>query len=253
MMSFKVWWVGGALLIAACGGQAFGSSGDDGNAGDAGTGGSRTGGTNAGGTGGNGTGGTTGGAGSSSSGGTSSAGGTFSFTSQWAEDYDQNCTIDANCHLVVEGDACACEGCENAAVSASVLDQYQSDWEAIECPNDPPTCTAACAEVAAACQGTDGGAPTGTCGTRTPKEIKADDYDRTCLSVDDCQLIYTGEVCNPCKCGFGAVNTGGYAEYLKDIEVDCSPGPDPCDCAGPGNLVCFKEAAAEMGICVLDD
>jgi hypothetical protein len=189
-------------------------------------------------------GGTGGSSGSSGMGG--SSGGTN--TEQWAHDYEQSCDFDDNCSLVQQGDKCACPTCNTGAVSSSVAEQYQSDWEMIMCPPGEPVCPeVACAEQLATCT------ESGKCYARPPLYIDGANYPTTCEQPSDCHAIFTGEVCSSCQCAIAAVNRDGYDQYREDVEsVDCSPGPSVCDCAPQGEVTCLIDVmAGGTGQCVV--
>jgi hypothetical protein len=82
-------------------------------------------------------------------------GGLASDTVIHARDYDQSCTVAADCVPIVEGSACAECPCWNAAINAS---QLPAEVEAAEgasasCPSEPMVWCGACSEAYAICQG----------------------------------------------------------------------------------------------------
>jgi hypothetical protein len=170
-------------------------------------------------------------------------------TEQWAADYDQSCDFDSHCTLVQQGDKCACPTCDTGAVSSSEAEHYQSDWESIMCPpGEPGVCPAiACAEQLATCT------ESGKCYAREPTYIDAANYPKTCEQPSDCHVIFTGEVCSSCQCATAAVNRDGYEQYREDVEsVDCSPGPNVCDCAPQLEVTCLVDVTGEgKGQCVM--
>jgi hypothetical protein len=232
---------GGSGASGGEGGTAGGSGASGGDGGTAG-GGVSTGGTHfgTGGTGGR-PGGTGGEAGSSG----------VPYTKLYASAYDQSCENDSQCSLVVEGDACLCANCVNAAVSRAAVDAYQADWEAIECPVEQIDigCGPGCMDILPACV-------SGTCTTRTPVYIEEADFDRTCVEDNDCHLIFTGEICSDCRCATAAVNTGAFATYEAMLEAaTCTPAPSLCDCAPPSAFSCVHDVDGETphGLCTLSE
>lgn len=258
-MALKSFKIVGLLCVglSGCSGDAFTSAGDGPDAGS-GSGGSAVGGdggvggsggssgSGGGATGGSGTGGSnTGGTGGRA--GASGASGASGNTELSASDYDQACTFDSECALVAEGDQCGCTGCANAAISSSAVGIWEEDASNIQCSMEPggPTCTGGCAQMLAACAG-------GTCTVRPPLFIEASNYDDTCATDSDCQLIYTGEVCSACRCGTAAINSGAYEQYLREIEgVVCAPGPSPCDCAPLELVSCEVDPMGGTGTCAV--
>lgn len=262
------------IVFVGCGGAAFQGEDDDdsggegamGSGGSSGKGGSSGSGASAGkgsggtaGRGGSGSGGTMGG--SAGSGNTGNEGGTGGSsgssgmggsgaganTEQWAADYDQSCHFDGDCTLVQQGNKCACPTCNAGAVSSSVAEQYQSDWEMIRCPPGEPVCPEiACVEQLATCT------ESGECYARTPTYIDGANYPKTCEQPSDCHAIFTGEVCSSCQCATAAVNREGYDQYREDVEsVDCSPGPSVCDCAPQSEVTCLIDVMSGTGQCVI--
>lgn len=65
-------------------------------------------------------------------------------------------------------------------------------------------------------------------------DIRTTSYDRKCVSDTDCVAVYSGEVCNTCRCPNAAVSQKDADRYKKDLEsilkacgtrakVDCEP------------------------------
>ncbi len=103
----------------------------------------------------------------------------------------------------------------------------------------------ACQQVLAACA-------KGMCTYRKPVNIDGQSYDKSCLTANDCHLIYTGEVCSACQCGTAAVSTKGYDQYLRDRgSPQCTPGPGVCDCAPQTNVHCALMPPQVTGVCTV--
>ena len=45
--------------------------------------------------------------------------------------------------------------------------------------------------------------------------IHAEDYDRSCVTADDCVVIHVGDVC-ACDCTSAAINEADLQQYLDD-------------------------------------
>jgi hypothetical protein len=244
---------GGGAGGATGGTQNTGGTGNTGNTGGSEGGSVAVGGTSGrGGAGGSGAlGGTGNPGGSAGTSGSAGSGGTGAMsTEQWASEYEQGCEFDANCSLVVQGDKCGCPNCDNGAVNHGVLAQYQSDWEAIQCPMGGPDVICpeiACQEQLASCS------KEGKCYARTPTYIDGANYPKSCQLPGDCHVIITGEVCASCRCATAAVNQEGYDQYLSDIDgIDCNPGQNPCDCAPQLDATCLIDVmGGGIGECVV--
>ncbi|MDP3235428.1 MAG: hypothetical protein Q8S33_31560 [Myxococcales bacterium] len=84
-----------------------------------------------------------------------------------AKDYLQTCSVNADCVLVAEGDACSlCGGCQTSAINLSAKASFDSDVTTLKssCPprlfQPPVACaTGACLQPEAFCNA-------GTCDTR---------------------------------------------------------------------------------------
>ncbi len=161
----------------------------------------------------------------------------------WARDYDQSCEYDGDCAVVHEGDACLCGGaaCGNTGIRSTDYTQWLADREQL-CPPEMQMCSAApCQELLPVCA-------TGTCGSRTPLNIDASEWDASCAVDGDCMIVHEGEVCSSCVCGGTAVNVSNAAEYQSLIgSVDCTPGPNFCDCATIETAWC-NDGLCEPGI-----
>lgn len=58
-----------------------------------------------------------------------------------------------------------------------------------------------------------------SCGNDT--NISADDYDTSCASDEDCEVILVGNMCE-CVCEYGAINMSAISRYKEDRDaLDC--------------------------------
>lgn len=65
--------------------------------------------------------------------------------------------------------------------------------------------------------------------------IEVEDYDRSCATPDDCEVIFVGDPCS-CSCDVGAINAGDYQQYLDDRgDPSCSK---LCGACPPVTLTC---------------
>jgi hypothetical protein len=63
-----------------------------------------------------------------------------------ARQYEQRCTVDADCVAVHSGELCqTCGGCPNAAINASAKSDYDADVKAISATCPPKLGTVECA------------------------------------------------------------------------------------------------------------
>lgn len=88
-----------------------------------------------------------------------------------AKDYPQSCSVNTDCVLVTQGDACSqCGGCQNAAINLSAKASFEGDLMTLKnaCPSrlfQPPV---ACAAIA--CLPPEAFCDAGTCETRPARQ-----------------------------------------------------------------------------------
>ena len=73
-----------------------------------------------------------------------------------AKDYNQKCSVNAECAAIFVGDVCAC-GCESGGINRTDLTKAEADRAALRCSST--NLCKPCAAVEGFCQA-------GTCGTR---------------------------------------------------------------------------------------
>ena len=150
------------------------------------------------------------------------------------DDYGRTCEFDYDCLLVYGGDVCGCLDICPSAIAKSEGEQFTADSEAIECTSgDPVACPgAACEEMFPACA-------SGTCEATVAYYQTPSQFDQSCELDEDCVTVRSGAICNACDCGRGAINIDAVDEYEAAVpDVDCNPGPSPCDCAAPEEAWC---------------
>jgi hypothetical protein len=150
-----------------------------------------------------------------------------------AADFDQTCSFDSDCVMVVEGDQCECRACaENAAVRKSAAAAYAAASGAIDCGVQGP-----CDADALPCRGKAASCFRGKCSVHHEFFVDSGRYDNSCLSDIDCTIIRLGEVCSPgCSCDFATIGRVGLDQFKKDIDTfaNCFPNRPSCDCPPPG-------------------
>ena len=77
------------------------------------------------------------------------------------------------------------------------------------------------------------------CGGR--ETIRAESYDRSCATSDDCTTVLVGNPCE-CSCDVAAINKGALDNYtgdLDDIKAECLDELATCvKCPEMGEAVC---------------
>jgi hypothetical protein len=71
-------------------------------------------------------------------------------------------------------------------------------------------------------------------------EVVADDYDRSCNSIEDCVAVHTGEFCpeSDCHCPNTAINKRDVDKYKSDVaDVTCGPEIYPISCKACADTV----------------
>lgn len=151
-----------------------------------------------------------------------------------ASDFEQTCADDSECLLVAEGDICECAPCENAAVSTSAFEDYETQRLGVVC-EDPISaqilCSQDCPRVVSACD-------QNRCTAREQNFVEQDRYDNTCDSDSDCVLIYLGEVCSVCRCETAAIRMDELEKYQIDTRAGCTPPDTTCDCEQATQVAC---------------
>lgn len=141
-------------------------------------------------------------------------------------DYDQTCEFDGDC-VLVNPDPCGC-GCDYNGINTDDRRAYIDAIGQLGCSTGM-VCNTACEELASCWQG--------ICQPRLPQIVKAEDYDNSCETADDCMYVATGEVCESCQCPATPVNRADY-EANPPAAAECTPGPSVCDCASPPEIAC---------------
>lgn len=73
------------------------------------------------------------------------------------------------------------------------------------------------------------------CGQAPDTVLRADDYDQSCVTADDCTAVLVGDMCG-CSCDYGAISASELASFMADDEaareacsgeiLTCAPCPD---------------------------
>jgi hypothetical protein len=78
---------------------------------------------------------------------------------------------------------------------------------------------------------------------RGPQEIRAADYDTSCVTDTDCVVVHEGQ-CSGCgkPYGYGAINVSEHERYQTDYAaLDCDPDPD---------IICDRDTDPRVAVCI---
>jgi hypothetical protein len=83
--------------------------------------------------------------------------------------------------------------------------------------------------------------------TSKPLPIVTTDYGQTCTLASDCEIIYTGDPCTPCRCTTAAIAKTYQTNYEGDLRSRTS------QCATPPTSTACTPCPSTTAKCVLPD
>ena len=159
-------------------------------------------------------------------------------------DFDQSCSTNDDCIVVVDGDVCPSCSCPDAAITTSAKSEYDD-----EVAQRVDTCESTDESLLGACEPCADTIPvcvSGVCEATLPVRSMAQAFDQACTEAADCVVVTEGNACQTCSCENAAIALSAKPAWDEARgEAVCGMSTQqPCaiDCAS-------VEATCEQGQC----